>query len=188
MEREAAIRSNPDIQEENILRQSQIDPQAFKPIYEKYFKKVYLFAYRRMGDRELAADITQQVFLKALKSISRFQFRGVPFLAWLLRIALNECNEFFRKTKRARWVSIDEDSTQFLYEELTYDNTADDLAAKLPSILRTLKEEELHLIQLRFFEGLAFKDVGEVLQMTENNAKVKTYRTLEKIKKQFLKP
>jgi RNA polymerase sigma-70 factor, ECF subfamily len=176
-----------DVSEEDILRRSQTDPQAFKPIYEKYYKKVFLFVYRKVGEKELAADIAQQTFLKGLMALSKFQFRGVPFSAWLFRIALNECNEFFRKSKRARWIALDDGITHLLHEELTYDTTQDDLTTKLPALLAKLKEDELQLIQLRFFEGLAFKEISEILDMTENNTKVKTYRTLEKLKKEFLK-
>ncbi|MFM7852385.1 MAG: RNA polymerase sigma factor, partial [Flammeovirgaceae bacterium] len=108
--------------------------------------------------------------------------------AWLFRIAINEANEFFRKTNRTRWVSMDDRIVQRLHDELTYDTTTHDLSAQLPSLLLTLKEDELQLIQLRFFEGLSFKEIGEILELTENNAKVKTYRTLEKLKKSFIKP
>ncbi len=180
------IQQNPIVEDE-ILRKSQSEPQAFKPIYEKYYKRIYLFIFRKVGNKEVAADVAQQVFLKALIALVKFQFRGVPFSAWLFRIALNECNEFFRKSKRARWIAINEEITQRLHEELTYDTTQDDLAAKLPALLAKLKEDELLLIQLRFFEGLPFLEISEILNMTENNAKVKTYRTLEKLKKQFLK-
>ncbi|UXE68538.1 MAG: hypothetical protein KA713_08180 [Chryseotalea sp. WA131a] len=80
--------------------------------------------------------------LKALLALSKFQFRGVPFSAWLFRIAMNECNEFFRKTNRTRSVSIDERMVQLLHDELTYDTTTDDLSAQLPSLLLTLKGDE----------------------------------------------
>lgn len=176
-----------DLPEEDILRKSQSDSQAFRPIYEKYFKRIYLFTYRKVGEKELAADITQQVFLKALLALGKFQFRGVPFSAWLFRIALNECNEFFRKTKRAMRIDLDDAIIELLHEELTYDTTLDDLAVKLPELLTKLKEEELQLIELRFFEDLSFKEISEILNLTETNTKVKTYRILEKLKKQFLK-
>jgi RNA polymerase sigma-70 factor (ECF subfamily) len=85
-------------------------------------------------------------------------------------------------------VSIDERMVQLLHDELTHDTTTDDLSAQLPTLLLTLKEDELQLIQLRFFEGLSFKEIGDILEVTENNAKVKTYRTLEKLKNKFIKP
>lgn len=113
---------------------------------------------------------------------------GNQFFFRIGRLAVNECNEFFRKTNRTRSVSIDERMVQLLHDELTYDTTTDDLSAQLPSLLLTLKEDELQLIQLRFFEGMSFKDISDILELTENNAKVKIYRTLEKLKKKFIKP
>jgi RNA polymerase sigma-70 factor, ECF subfamily len=87
--------------EQDDIKRSQTDPEAFKPLYEKYFKKIFLFVLRRVGEKEIARDITQQVFLKALNSIRKFQLRGLPFSAWLFRIAINECNDYFRKSKKA---------------------------------------------------------------------------------------
>ncbi|MCA4898067.1 MAG: RNA polymerase sigma factor [Bacteroidota bacterium] len=188
MEIKTDIAAKPEPSDDDVVRKSQSDPQAFRSIYEKYYKNLYLFAFRRLGDRELARDITQQVFLKALQAIGKFQFRGVPFSAWLFRIAVNECNEFFRKTNRARLVSVDERMTQALHDELTYDTSADELEAKLPMLLQRLREDELQLIQLRFFDGLPFQDIALILDITENNAKVKTYRALDRLKKHFLNP
>lgn len=83
------------LDEDVLIKRSQSDPEAFKPLYEKYFKKIYLFIFHRTGDKELAGDLSQQVFLKALKGISKFQLRGLPFSAWLYRIAINECTITF---------------------------------------------------------------------------------------------
>jgi RNA polymerase sigma-70 factor (ECF subfamily) len=172
--------------EEKAIRQAQIDAQAFKPLYEKYFKRIFLFILHRVGDKELTADLTQQVFLKALTNLPKFQLRGLPFSAWLFRISLNECNDYYRKTKRARLVTIDEKAANYLFEELTYDYTLEELENRLPDLLGKLKVFELQLIQLRFFEGRSFKEIGEIMDLSEVNAKVKTYRVLDKIRKMFL--
>jgi RNA polymerase sigma-70 factor, ECF subfamily len=172
--------------EEVIIKQSQTDSEAFRPLYEKYYKRLFLFLLHRTGERESAADLCQQVFLKALKGLSKFQFRGLPFSAWLYRIAINECNDFFKKTKRERLVTLDDVGLNHLFEEMTAENTIEELHRKLPSILQQLQEDELQLIELRFFEGRQFKEIGDILQITENYAKVKTYRVLDRMKKLFL--
>ncbi len=173
-------------EEEHILRQSQADPEAFRPVYEKYYKKLFLFILHRTGERETTADLTQQVFMKALTSLRKFEFRGLPFSAWLYRIAINECNDYFRKTKRARLVVLEETSEELFYEELTAGNSSEELHTKLPAILQQLAPDHLQIIELRFFEGRSFKEVSEILGITENHAKVKTYRILKKMKKLFL--
>ena len=174
------------VDEEVILRRSQADPEVFRLMYEKYYKKLFLFILHRTGEKETTADLTQQVFLKALTGLGKFQFRGLPFSAWLYRIAINECNDFFRKTRRTRWVVLEETSVEAFYEELTAGNTNDELHKKLPAILQQLVPEHLQLIELRFFEGRSFKEVSEILGITESHAKVKTYRVLKKMKKLFL--
>lgn len=185
---EEKINKKDQVEEENIIiLQSQSDPEAFRPLYQKYFKQIFLFILHRVGDRQSASDIASQVFLKALLNIKKFQIRNLPFSAWLFRIAFNECNDFFRKNKRYRFVSIENENVQELFEELTSDTQLEDLHQRLPSILQKLGDEELQLIELRFFEQRPFKEVADILNITENNAKVKVYRALQKMKTIFLK-
>jgi len=178
--------SEPEENEEEILKRSRIDPEAFRPLYEKYYKRLYLFLLHRTGEKESAADLCQQVFLKALKGQSKFQYRGLPFSAWLYRIAINECNDFFRQAQKIRTVTLDNGGIAHLFEEMMAENTMEELHRKLPLILQQLDHQELHLIELRFFEGRHFKEIGDILQITENYAKVKTYRVLDRMKKLFL--
>lgn len=174
--------------EEALIRKSQADPEAFRPLYEKYFKRIFLFVHHRVGDKAITADITSQAFLKALLNINKYSFRGLPFSAWLFRIALNECNDFFRKNKRYRLVTMEEEMVDHLYIELTSETRLEDLREQLPSILQKLSIKELQIIELRFFEQRPFKEVGDILGISETYAKVRVYRILEKMKKLFLKP
>lgn len=173
--------------EESVILKSQADPEAFRPLYEKYFKRIFLFIHHRIGEKTLSADITSQVFLKALVNLNKFSFRGLPFSAWLFRIALNECNDFFRKTKRYRLVTMEDEMIDHLYEELTAETRLEDLRQRLPLILEKLDVNELQIIELRFFEQRPFKEVADILGITETYAKVKVYRILDKMKKLFLK-
>ena len=173
--------------EESLIRKSQADPEAFRPLYEKYFKRIFLFVHHRIGEKAISADITSQVFLKALVNIHKFTFRGFPFSAWLFRIALNECHDFFRKHKRYRFVTMEEEMVDHLFDELTSETRLDDLRQRLPSILQKLSENELQIIELRFFEQRPFKEVADILGISETYAKVRVYRTLDKMKKLFLK-
>lgn len=182
------IQRNDEAQdEESLILKSQADPEAFRPLYEKYFKRIFLFIHHRIGEKTLSADITSQVFLKALLNLNKFSFRGLPFSAWLFRIALNECNDFFRKNKRHRLVSLEDGMIDHLYEELTAEARLEDLQQRLPSILEKLDVDELQIIELRFFEQRPFKEVADILGITETYAKVKVYRALAKMKKLFLK-
>jgi RNA polymerase sigma-70 factor, ECF subfamily len=173
--------------EQIIIARCQSDPEAFRPIYEKYFKRIFLFVLHRVADKALASDLTSQVFLKALTHLKTYKFRGLPLSAWLFRIALNECNDYFRKNSRYRIVTIEDENVEHLFEELTEDSRLEDLRARLPSILQMLTEEELQIIEMRFFEQRPFKEVADIVGISENYAKVKVYRILEKMKKLFLR-
>jgi RNA polymerase sigma-70 factor (ECF subfamily) len=139
-----------------------------------------------VGDKQVAADITSQAFLKALLNLKKFTFRGLPFSSWLFRIALNECNDYFRKNQRHRIVTIEDHLVENLYDELTENTRQEDLRQQLPGILQKLSMEELQLIELRFFEQRAFKEVADITGITETYAKVRVYRVLQKMKKFFL--
>ena len=173
--------------EEEIILRSKTDPKAFRPLYEKYFKRIFVFVLHRVGDRPVAADLSSQVFLKALLNLKKFEFRGLPFSSWLFRIALNECNDYFRKNRRYRVVTIEDDVVENLHEELVENSREEDLRQRLPRILQKLSVEELQLIELRFFEQRPFKEVADIIGITETYAKVKVYRALQKMKKLFLK-
>jgi RNA polymerase sigma-70 factor, ECF subfamily len=172
--------------EVEFIAQAKRDPSAFKPLYEKYFKRIFLFIYHRVEDRNITGDLTAQVFLKALVKIEQFNVKGLPFSSWLYRIAINECNDFFRKSKRSKVVFVGESSFNQLFEEMFPDDPKDELEKKLQLVLQKLKPEELQIIELRFFEEMPFKMVAEVLNITETHAKVRTYRVLDKMKKIFI--
>ncbi len=172
--------------EEEIIRKAAENPGAFKPLYESYFKKIFLFVFHRVGDKEQSADITQQVFLNALSNIKKYQFRGLPFSSWLFRIAVNQCNDFFRRNKKTRMVVLEDPHIRGLYDDLTADQSWDEWERKLPQVLEQLSEDDLQLIELRYFEQRPFKEVSEIMGLTESNTKVRTYRILGRMKKIFL--
>jgi hypothetical protein len=86
--------SEAEIREEyGILERSRKDPAAFGDLYEKYFDRIFNFIFRQTDDEELTADLCSQTFLIVLKNLSRYEYRGVPFSAWLYKIASNEVNK-----------------------------------------------------------------------------------------------
>lgn len=171
------------ISEENgIVQAAQKDLRRFEPLYKRYHRTIFLFVFKRVTDEETAADLTAQVFLKAMQNLGSYTFRGLPFSAWLYRIAINEVNQLYRREKQARVVSIETTQLGELFEELD-GRKDDDGVAKLVKTLERLKPEELEWIELRFFEKTPFKEIAELYGITENNAKVKMYRLLGKMKK-----
>jgi RNA polymerase sigma-70 factor, ECF subfamily len=170
----------------HLIEQAQQDPEQFRKLYERYFKQIFVFIHHRVRDKAITADLTSQVFLKALLNLKKYRYQGVPFSAWLYRIALNECYSFFRSSRHQRVVSVDSEVLQELYKEMIAEAEPDDLAEKLPAILDQLDKDELHMLELRFFESRPFREVGAILGITENYAKIKVYRLLDKMKRLFL--
>lgn len=172
-----------DLPEEELVQAAQQNPRNFEPLYQRYFRRIFLFVFHRVGEKSLAQDITSQVFLKALSNIRSFSFRGLPFSTWLYRIAINECNMHFRKKQTSHTIILDEEHFQLMAEEMSMD--FGEHQAVLGKALQSLDHSELTLIELRFFEDLKFAEIAEVLGITENNAKVKLYRILEKLRKKM---
>lgn len=174
-----------DIETElQIIRKAQSDPNRFAPLYDKYYKQIFLFIYRRADDEELSADLCSQVFLKAILNLPKYEFKGVPFSAWLYRIAANEVNQHFRKQKSGRTISMEDAGMERLTQEIS--ELDEDTALKEKILLEGishLSKDDVQYIELRFFEDRSFKEIGFILNITENNAKVKTYRILDKIRK-----
>ena len=174
---------------EDELRQIEIakkDPRQFAPLYKKYHEAIFRYVYKRVDEEETAYDITSCVFVKALSSLPRYEFRGVPFSSWLFRIAKSELYQSFRDKKAQRTVSLDSVTIVQFIDELNEDFSEEQRITLLNS-LKLLKDHQLQLIEMRFFEKRSFKEIGEIVGLTENNAKVKTFRALVKLKEIFSK-
>lgn len=171
-------------QEWQEIRAAQKSAADFRPLYERYHEGIYLFIYKRTMKEQLSADLTAQVFLKALENIGSYTFKGVPFSAWLFRIASNEVAQHYRMVKKQRVVSIDTNGVNLIAAEMEEIDSADYRAA-LVHVLNELKPEDLQLIELRFFEQMSFKEIATVLNITESNAKVRRHRIVERMKKKM---
>jgi len=177
--------SEAEIQQEYaILERSKKNPNAFGELYEKYFDRIFNFIYRQTDDEDLTADLCSQTFLSALKNIERYQFRGVPFSAWLYKVASNEVNKHYRKQKHDKVFSIEEVRVRELIEQAneTWD---EDIVQQLLRYLKELPTDMLEVLELRFFEDKDFKEIAFILDITESGAKMRTYRALDRLRKNF---
>ncbi|TXI85040.1 MAG: sigma-70 family RNA polymerase sigma factor [Crocinitomicaceae bacterium] len=163
------------------------DQQHFGVLYENYFETIFRFVFKRLGgDEAAAADLTQQTFLKAMMHLHRYEDRGFPFSSWLYRIAQNEVNLFFRKEKQTREIEIQENQLLALFEETDVPNTmTEEDQEKLIACINALEAEQMDLIELRFFQEMSFKEIAAIYDISEANAKMRIYRLIEKIQKQW---
>lgn len=167
------------------IQAAQRDAAMFRPLYNRYYEPIFRFVYRRTADEALTADVSSQVFLKALQRLHGYEFKGVPFSAWLFRIASNEVAQHFRGAQKNRVVSMEDTNLSDMMEELEEADDEEHREALL-SALDDLREQDMQLIEMRFFEQRPFKEIADILGITESNAKVKTYRILERMKKKIL--
>lgn len=166
------------------VKQAKEDPRGFEPLYNKYYEQIFRYIYQRMDDKDLAYDITSQVFLKAMHNIHKYEYRGVPFASWLYRIAKSELYQSFRDNKARRTVNVESMQIFEMMDEWDEDHS-DENRKKLLKALGELDDEEVQMLELRFFEKRSFKEIGEILDITENNAKVKSHRVIKKMRKLF---
>jgi|TARA_B110000259_G_scaffold36258_1_gene40822 RNA polymerase sigma-70 factor (ECF subfamily) len=173
--------------EERILKDATTNPASFAPIYEKYYLALFKFVLQRVENEQVAAEIVSDVFAKAIFNLKKYKFKGYPFSAWLYKVAYNEIATKFRKKQKQRTVNIPDESWNLFSsdEEEENDNTID--LKKLKLCLPNLKPSEIELIEMRFFEERPFKEIGEILELTTENARVKTHRVLKKLQKLFNK-
>ena len=168
------------------IKHAKVNPEGFAPLYNKYYEQIFRYIYQRMDDSEKAFDITSQVFLKALNNIHKYEYRGVPFASWLYRIAKSELYQSFRDKKTHRTVNVDNYQLFEIVEELDEDKTIEN-RNQLINIIKKLDDSEIEMVELRYFEKRSFKEIGEILNITENNTKVKAHRVIKKMKKIYFK-
>jgi RNA polymerase sigma-70 factor (ECF subfamily) len=153
----------------------------FQLLYEANFHSILNYVYQKVLDKELAFDITSEVFLKAMKGIKRYRIQETPFNAWLFRIAYNETMAFFRKSKKMRTVVLDDQLLGNLGDELD-EFPKEELLRSIEVTLEKLKPVDFELIELRYYQGSSFRDIGFILSATENSVKVRCHRVIKKLR------
>ncbi|GAB4131594.1 MAG: sigma-70 family RNA polymerase sigma factor [Bacteroidia bacterium] len=169
------------VREEAEIEAARGNPAKFAPLYDRYYERILRFVYQRVETKDDAYDITSQVFMAALENLSKYKSQGVPFSAWLFRIAINELNRFYRKSNVRLAVSIDDTQVSDVLHEMG-EERSDVTDKRLMQALQQLNPEEMQLLEMRFFEKIPFKELCEILNISETAAKARVYRLLERLK------
>lgn len=173
-----------NLSESEIIQLAQKKQEYFGVLYEKYFDQIFRFVFKRLGgDEDTAGDITQQTFIKAMANMDRYTDKGLPFSSWLYRIAQNEVSMYFRTAKKTVNVCVEQQAVLGLLDEVTTSHHMSvEEQEKLIELLNNLNQDQCDLIELRYFQGISFKEISEIYNITEANAKMRVYRILEKLK------
>ena len=116
--------------------------------------------------------------------MDRYQYRGVPFSAWLYKIASNEVNKHYRKKKQTKVFSIEEVRIIELMKQAD-EEYSEEIINRLMNYLKELPTDMLQVLELRFFEDKDFKEIAFILDITESGAKMRTYRALDRLRTYF---
>ena len=155
------------------------DKDAFGELYERYLEKIYNYVYYRTGNHHDAEDLTARVFFRALAHIHNYKERGVPFQAWLYRIAHNLVANWHRDSGRRKIIPLDDFVATNLRSE-SPDRYAEDKHERdaLLRAIRRLPEDRQQLLLLKFIDGLSNAEIGEAMDRTEGAIKSLYHRTL----------
>ena len=169
--------------EENLVyRAQQRDSEAFTQLYENYFDKIYRYVVFKIGNKTEAEDVTQQVFVNALQSISSFKWRGIPFSAWLFRIAHNQVVDYLRKKAKYATASLDNSSAiSDSNPQLAVEQKLD--IEQLIAATKRLTEAQQRVISLRFAGELPIAEVAKVMGKSEGAVKALQHSAIAALRK-----
>jgi RNA polymerase sigma-70 factor, ECF subfamily len=162
-----------------LIEAAQRDPARFADLYENNFERVYAYIVRRVGNRAETEDLTSEVFHQALANLKRFEWRGIPFAAWLFRIAANLISDRWQRSGRE---VADEsgliDSVQVSPAEIE----EVERRATLFRLVNTLPDEQQRVVVLRFVEQKSIKEVAQQIRKTEGAVKQLQFRALSSLR------
>lgn len=169
-----------------LVEAARANLEAFEPLYQRYRVRIYRYLLFRVRNEEDAADLTQQVFLKAMNALPGFRVRGVPFAAWLFRIAHHVASDTYRRKKRAISWDAPLDEEQLIMEvdpEIII--LQQERLARLRHLLAQLDPYKRELLALRFSGGLSATEIAVVVGKSQAAVKKQLTRTLQGLKEQM---
>jgi RNA polymerase sigma-70 factor (ECF subfamily) len=166
-----------DADERLLVEAAQRDPMRFAELYERHFYRVYAYIARRVGDRDRAEDLTADVFQEALAGIPKFEWRGVPFWAWLLRIAARAVADHWSRSGRESGYASSEPEPAGA-DEIERDAMLYQLVGRLP-------EAQFRVIYMRFIEQKSIREIAQALDRSEGSVKQLQLRAIENLRAQM---
>lgn len=148
------------------------DEQAYRLVDERYRQRIYAFCYRMTLDPEVAADLTQNVFLKLLGG-ARSLAHAEAFSCWLFTVARNEVYAFIRSQRQVRTIQDDDiwDTTTPMEKLLASERTA-----IIQQLLASLRPEYREVLLLREYDGLSYAEIAQVIDSTEGSVKARLFK------------
>lgn len=173
------IKNYKKLTDNQLVELAKDDKNAFGELYERYLGKIYNYVFYRTGNEHDAEDLTARVFFRAMSHIHTYTDQGVPFQAWLYRIAHNLVANWHRDRARRKVIPLDDYVAHSLRSEAPDQHTEDaEEQARLLAAIRRLPQERQDLLILKFIEQLSNAEIGEMIGRTEGAVKSLYHRTL----------
>ena len=166
-----------------LQRASECDPAALTSLYDQYVERIYSYIYHRVGQVELAEDLTGQVFMRMLEAVHAGRPWQSSFSGWLYRIAHNLVIDHYRRRGRATFVDIDEVSAPSSHGEPQPSVEATLDSEHLRQALRKVTDEQAQVISLRFLEDYSIAETAEIMGKTEGAIKALQYRAVSALRR-----
>jgi RNA polymerase sigma-70 factor, ECF subfamily len=157
------------------------DSRAFEELVLRYQKGIYYFVLRMLKNPLDAEDAVQKIFLLAYKNIDGFRLDST-FKTWLYRIGINQCHNFFRQNKNREFASIEDFPIADLQADQEGDLAEKERIIALRKAVERLPHKQKMVVTLRIYQELSFEEIGEVLKIRANSAKVNFHHAMEKLK------
>ena len=157
-----------------LIEAAQRDPSRFAELYENNFHRVYAYVSRRVRHREQAEDLTAEVFHQALANLGRYEWRGVPFVAWLLRIAANALNDGWHRAAREQELPPEVEQAGATGEV--------ERRAMLFQLVDSLPPDQRQVIVRRFVDQRSIRDIALELGRSEGAVKQLQFRALQALR------
>lgn len=176
--------------EDALILEKFADPatreEGFTLLLKKYQQKIYWHIRRMVIDHDDADDLVQDVFIKVWNNLSKFR-EDAQLYTWIYRIATNECITFLNKKKQKQTLSLDDDSSAYLSETLKDSAYFDGNAAqqKLQDALLTLPDKQRLVFNMKYFEGLKYEEISDILGTTVGGLKASYHLAVKKIEQYF---
>jgi RNA polymerase sigma-70 factor (ECF subfamily) len=163
-----------------LIEAAQEDPARFAELYELHFERVYAYVVRRVGDRAETEDLTSEVFHHALSNLQRFEWRGIPFAAWLFRIAANLISDRWQRKSRENIADEPEQIESAPARNAEFEEV--ERKATLFRLVGSLPAEQRRVVVLRFVEQKSIKEVAREIRKTEGAVRQLQFRALSALR------
>ncbi len=169
-----------------VQRARQGDHEAFAQLYENHFNKIFRYVVLKIRNQAEAEDMTQQVFVRAYESIGSYRWQGIPFTAWLFRIAHNQMVDYVRKQSKRPMVSLDESLPIMDDSDLEHDVETKIEMEKVVLATKQLTKAQREVISLRFAGGLSIAEAAKTMRKSEGAIKALQHSAILALRKTLL--